>query len=40
MQFVIEPSDAWGAGDGRASKVDGTEQAPVGLGQATYGTIK
>ena len=36
MLFVIEPSDAWGAGGGRASKVDGREQAPVGLGQDTY----
>ena len=36
MQFVIEPNDARGAGDGRASKGDGREQAPVGLGQATY----
>ena len=36
MQFIIEPSDAWGSGDGRASKVDGREQAPVDLGQATH----
>ena len=36
LRYVIEPSDSWGAGDGRASKVDGKEQAPVGLGKVTY----
>ena len=36
MWFVVEPSDSCGAGDGRASRVDGSGWAPVGMGQATY----